>query len=77
MRVRHQLERFENDAGRAVAVRPLELVDDLPSLVGREALIGDRRAGDLTTEFFGLVTLIGLAAGGRVKRETRLLGEKG
>ena len=44
MRVRHQLERFENDVGRAVAKRLLELVDDLPSLVGREALIGDRRS---------------------------------
>ena len=41
----NEVERFENDVGRAVAERLLELVDDLPSLVGREALIGDRRAG--------------------------------
>ena len=77
MRVRHQLERFENDVGRAVAERLLELIDDLPSLVGREALIGDGRAGDVTTEFFELVPLIGLAAGGRVQGEPRLFGEQG
>ena len=67
MSVRHQLERFENDVGGSVAERLLELIDDLPSLVGREAPIGDGRAGDVTTEFFELVPLVGLAAGGRVQ----------
>ncbi len=77
MRVRHQLvERIENDVGRTVAERLLELVDDLPSLANREALIGDRRSGDVTTEFFQLVTFVGPAADGRVKGEPRLLGEQ-
>ena len=44
---------------------------------GTEALIGDRRAGDVTTEFFKLATLVGLAAGGRVQGEPRLFGEPG
>ena len=39
-----EVERFENDVGGSVAERLLERIDDLPSLVGREALIGDRRA---------------------------------
>ena len=63
--------------GGSVAERLLELVDDLPSLVGREALVGDRRAGDVATEFFELVPLVCLAAGGRVQAEPRLFGEEG
>jgi len=73
----NEVERFENHVGRAVAERLLERIDDPPSLVGREALIGDGRAGDVTTEFFELVTLVGLAAGGRVQGEARLFGEQG
>jgi len=46
----NEVERFENDVGGSVAERLLELVDDLPSFVGREALIGDGRAGDERSE---------------------------
>jgi len=49
--------------GGAVAEGLFELVDDLPALVGGEALVGDRGSGDVPTEFFELVTLIGLADG--------------
>ena len=62
-----EVERIEHDMGRAIAERLLELVDDLPALVGREALVSDRRPGDVTTEFFELVTLVSLAAGGGMK----------
>jgi len=72
-----EVERFENDAGRAVAERLLELMDDPPSLAGRDALAGDRRAGDATAGFFELVPLVGLAAGGRAQGEARLPGEPG
>ena len=59
--------------GGAVAKRLLELVDDLSSLVGREALVGNGGPGYVTTELFELVALVGLAAGGGVKGEASTL----
>lgn len=43
-----EVEGFEDDVGCAVSEGLLEFVDDLPALVGGEALIGNGRAADLT-----------------------------
>jgi len=60
-----EVEWIEDDMGGAIAERPLELVNDLPALVGRETLIGNCWPGNVSTEFLELVTLAGLAAGSR------------
>ena len=59
----YEVQWIEEDMDGAVPEGLLELVDDLPAFVAREALISDRRPGNVTTEFFELVTLVGFAAG--------------
>ena len=83
-RTRHQrgqsgneVEWVEDDMGGAVAEGLFELVDDLATLIGGEALVGDGGSGDVTAELLELVALIGLTDGGRVERKARLLGEQG
>ena len=63
--------------GRAVAKRLLEFVDDLRTLIRREALVGDGGPRNVAAEFFKLVALGDLAGGGRMEREARLFGEQG
>lgn len=63
----YEVQWIEDDMRGAVAERLFELVDDLPAFVSREALIGDRWPGNVTTKLFELVALAGLAGGSGMK----------
>ena len=62
--VPHEFDGVEHDMSRSVTEGVLESIHDLPSVIDREAFVGDRWAGDVAAQAFEGVALMGLAARG-------------
>jgi hypothetical protein len=69
--VRHQFEGLEDDVHRAIAVRPPQLVPDVPVRRQRQAIFRDGRPTDVSAQPFELLALI------RPRRNTGVQGEPG
>ena len=61
----------------AVTEGVFESIHDLPAVIDREALVRDCGAGDVATEPFEGVPLMGLAHGAGVEGESRELSDAG
>ena len=73
----HEIHRLQHDVRRAVAIRGLQTITDLPLRREREPLDRHRRPADVTGQPFELPTLLGFDAAARVQREPRVLGLRG
>ena len=67
--VPHEVEGVEDDVSGPVTEGVFESVDDLCALIDREALVGQRRTGDVATQAFEGAALVGRAHGVPACRE--------
>ena len=61
--VPHEVDGVEHDMRGAVTEGVLESIHDLPAVIDREAFVRDGRAGDVATEPFEGVPVMGSAPG--------------